>query len=267
METELAAPIVQAAALLSTHRLARVPLDHLPPDCYISNEAAAYTVQDLVHQRLTAGNEGPLAGHKIGCTTTVMQAYLGIHSPCAGGVFAAHVRHEQGTFSQEDYMRLGVECEIAVLLGASLTQASAPFNRHEVAGAISGCMAAIEVVEDRYRDYSTLAPPVLIADDFFAAGCVLGKVQSGFDPYALATVTATMQINGRPVGSGVGADVLGEPLDALVWLANHMATRGSALQAGSFVLLGSLVQTHWVRPGDEVVVQNEQLGNVHANFT
>ena len=70
----------------------------------------------------------------------------------------------------------------------------------------------------------------------------------------------------QAVGSGVGTDILGHPLDALVWLANHATGRGSTLHAGEFVLLGSLVQTHWVEKGDEVVIVNEPLGEVRATF-
>jgi 2-keto-4-pentenoate hydratase len=195
-----------------------------------------------------------------------MQAYLGIHNPCAGGVFDSTVRHGQGRIAIPPAIRVGVECEIAVRLGANLTPAMAPFDRARVSMAIDGCMAAIEVVEDRYVDYPTLDTPTLIADDFFGAGCVLGAISTGFDPFDLARVTAGMVINGQEVGSGTGTDVLGQPLDALVWLANNMAAGGVSLRAGEFVLLGSLVQTHWVAAGDEVRILNDPLGEVRASF-
>jgi 2-oxo-3-hexenedioate decarboxylase/2-keto-4-pentenoate hydratase len=247
--------------------LQRARLDRLPADCVPSSEAEAYAVQDLLHRSLTAGGWGSIAGYKIGCTTPVMQAYLGIHTPCAGGVFAPTAQRERGRFSPARFLRLGVECEIAVQLRGSLTPAAAPFDRPRVAAAVGGCMAAIEVVEDRYVDYPSLDTPTLIADDFFGAGCVLGSIRCDFDPFDLPLVTATMAINGQRVGAGAGTDVLGHPLDALVWLANNMAARGCSLNAGEFVLLGSLVQTHWVGTGDEVVIVNEPLGEVRATFT
>ncbi len=70
-----------------------------------------------------------------------------------------------------------------------------------------------------------------------------------------------MLINGKEVGAGVGTDVMGEPLDALAWLANTLARRGRHLRAGEVVLLGSLVQTHWIETGDEVLIQNDPLGS------
>ena len=53
-----------------------------------------------------------------------------------------------------DYVRVGVECEIAVRLGADLGPAGAPFDRARVAGGgRRPCMAAMEIVDDRYGDY------------------------------------------------------------------------------------------------------------------
>jgi 2-keto-4-pentenoate hydratase len=38
--------------------------------------------------------------------------------------------------------------------------------------------------------------------------------------------------------------------------------RGQPLQAGEFVLLGSVVQTYWLTPGDEVKIINDPFGVV-----
>ena len=75
-----------------------------------------------------------------------------------------------------------------------------------------------------------------------------------------------MSINGRVVGSGTGADIMGHPFEPLAWLANSMAERGSFLRAGEFVLLGSLVATKWVEKGDVVEVEVEGLGRAVARF-
>jgi 2-keto-4-pentenoate hydratase len=88
----------------------------------------------------------------------------------------------------------------------------------------------------------------LIADDFFHYTCVLGPPSESTRPEALRDVTATMTINGLQVGSGVGTDILGEPLQVLCWLANNAAAWGTPLLAGDVILLGSLVQTQWVQP-------------------
>ena len=256
----------RAAALLCQARLRRERFDRFPSALLPKSEREAYMVQGLVHTCLTDHGWGRVVGHKIGCTTAVMQAFLGIPNPCGGGVFDSSVQHEHGRFACAHFLRAGVECEIAVRLDADLPPEAGPFDRAGVAAAIGFCMAAIEIVEDRYIDYPSLDTPTLIADDFFGAGCVLGAPIAHFDPFELPNVRARMRINGTEVGSGVGTDILGHPLDALVWLANATAERGSGLRRGEFVLLGSLVQTHWVEAGDEVVVENEPFGVLSAQF-
>ncbi|MDQ6674909.1 MAG: hydratase, partial [Chloroflexota bacterium] len=228
-----------AAARLCAARQQRLPLDRLPPDLEPLDEAHAYAIQDAARACLAASEGwGAVVGYKIGCTTQVMQQYLSIHNPCAGAIHASTVQRLHGRFAHADFIRVGVECEIAVLLAEDLGANQAPVDRVSAARAVGACMAAIEIVDDRYVDYTTLGAPTLIADDFFGAGCVLGAAMPDFDPAALALVHATMRIDDREVGSGVGTDILGEPLNALVWLANNLAERGQYLHRGDFVLLG-----------------------------
>ena len=130
----------------------------------------------------------------------------------------------------------------------------------EITAAVGSVMAAIEVVDDRYSDWGSLGAIQLIADDFFGAGCVLGAEHELRQELDLAAVSARMTVNGLEVGAGVGADILGDPLTALMWLVNEMAGYGHSFRRGSFVLLGSLVQTHWVEQNDVVVVENVPLG-------
>ena len=127
-------------------------------------------------------------------------------------------------------------------------------------------MPAIEIVDDRYTDWQTLGAPTLVADDFFAAGCVLGKPVLRSAAPDLPAVTGRAQINGVEAGQGTGADVLGHPHNALAWLANHLAADGKSLRAGEIVLTGSLVKTAWLKAGDRVRMELQGLGRVEVKF-
>jgi 2-keto-4-pentenoate hydratase len=256
----------RAATLLRDQRLARTPIERLPPDCRPPDEPEGYAVQGVLHALLVAAGLGPLAGHKIGCTTPVMQAFLGIENPCAGGILATTVHEAEARVPHRDYVRVGVECEIAVRLGGDLGPSGAPFDRARVATTVEAVLAAMEIVDDRYRDYRTLDVPTLIADDFFNAGCVLGPPVTRWRDLDLPALTGVTRLNGREVGRGEGGAVMGHPFEALAWLANLRASLGLGLRAGEFVLLGSVVETRWVGPGDEVTVAIERLGEVRATF-
>jgi 2-keto-4-pentenoate hydratase len=255
-----------AAAQLCATRQQRVALDRLPAELEPRDETEAYAIQDALHTCLATTSWGGVVGYKIGCTTLVMQQYLRIPNPCAGAIFASTVQHRHGRYAHADFVRVGVECEIAVLLADDLGATQTPVDRAAAARAVGACMAAIEIVDDRYVDYRGLGAPTLIADDFFGAGCVVGQAVPDFDPARLADASASMRIDDRDVGSGVGTDILGQPLEALVWLANNLAQRGQHLRRGEFVLLGSLVQTQWVAAGQSIVIENDRLGTASVDF-
>jgi 2-keto-4-pentenoate hydratase len=257
--------ILAAAQAIATSRRNRVGLKALPPEIAPNDEAEGYRVQRAVHDLLLP-QTGPLAGYKIGCTSKVMQQYLDIPHPCGGGVFARGV-HESGVrLRAADFVRVGVECEIAVRMGRPLAAGHGPFTAESVAGAIEAYLPAIEIVDDRYARWETLGAPTLVADDFFAAGCVLGAAVPRAAAPDLLAVTGRALINGVEASRGTGADVLGHPHHALAWLADHLANEGRGLHAGQIVLTGSLVKTVWLKAGDHVVMELTGLGRVEARF-
>jgi 2-keto-4-pentenoate hydratase len=254
-----------AARLIADARRSRAPLRSLPDGIVPRDEAEGYRVQTAVHA-LLAPDFGALAGHKIGCTSAVMQQYLGIPHPCSGAVFADGVHASGAALRHGDFVRVGVECEIAVRLDRDLVAANALFTAETVAEAIEAYLPAIEIVDDRYTDWRSIGAPTLVADDFFAAGCVLGQPVLRAGAPDLLTVVGRALINGVEVGRGTGADVLGHPHNALAWLANHLAGDGKALRAGEIVLTGSLVQTVWLEANDEVMMELSGLGRVAVSF-
>jgi 2-keto-4-pentenoate hydratase len=257
--------IVAAAQIIAASRRNRSALKALPPEIAPKDEAEGYRVQRVVHDLLLP-QTGSLVGYKIGCTSKVMQQYLDIPHPCGGGVFARGV-HESGVrLRAADYVRVGVECEIAVRLARPLAAGQGAFTAGSVAGAIEAYLPAIEIVDDRYAQWETLGAPTLVADDFFAAGCVLGAAVPRADAPDLLAAEGRALINGAEAGRGTGADVLGHPHHALAWLANHLADEGRGLHAGQIVLTGSLVKTVWLKAGDHVVMELAGLGKVEVGF-
>ncbi|MBX7200383.1 MAG: fumarylacetoacetate hydrolase family protein [Rhodospirillaceae bacterium] len=261
----------EAARRIVSARTTHTPFAGLPAGLQPRSEAVGYDLQDMVRDQLIAAGQGRLVGYKIGCTTRVMQEYLGIDHPCAGNVLARGLLRSGAVLPSGVYVRPGIECELAVELWSDLTPAQAPFDAAKVAAAVGGVFAAIEVVDDRYVHWRSLDAPTLIADDFFHAGLVLGRRQTGWPPVTLAAdlsgLAGIAWVNGQEVGRGRGADILGNPLEALAWLANHCARRGVTMPRGTLVSLGSLIETHWLEPGDVVDVEIERLGPVKLTYS
>lgn len=258
--------VEDAAEMLFTHRRQVQLLDVMPSACRPTTIEEAYDVQEALHRRQTQDGYSRLAGWKVGCTNKVLQDLLNIPFPAAGGILAENV-HQSGTnlrFGQ--FVQVGVECEIAFELGEDLPQGSAPWTRTQVGKRISACMAAIEIVDNRYSDFALLGPPILVADDFFQAAVVLGERRADWRDLDLVNLSATTVIDGREIGRGRGADVMGHPLEPLTWLANTRAKRGYGLRRGDIVLTGSMVAVHWLTAPCSVRIENSALGTVSVNL-
>ena len=257
---------LEAAGIIAAARRNRMPLDPIPGAAAPRTEAEGYLIQDALHG-LLAADFGARVGYKIGCTSAVMQQYLGIPHPCSGGVFATGIHASGVSLPAKNFVRVGVECEIAVRLAHDLPATAVPFTADTVSQAIADYLPAIEIVDDRYSDWQTIGAPTLVADDFFAAACVLGAPVPRSAAPDLLKVAGRALINGVEAGQGTGADVLGHPHHALAWLANHLASEGRGLHAGQIVLTGSLVKTIWLNAGDRVTMELDGLGSVEASFS
>ena len=117
-------------------RLEQRKLAHLPEGCALRDSLEAYEVQNALNARLADLGLGAISGHKIGCTSKVMQEYLKIDQPCSGGIYANTVFHGHGARAHALYCEPGVECEIAVRLGVDLAPEGAPYHKDNVAEAV-----------------------------------------------------------------------------------------------------------------------------------
>ncbi|CDX36001.1 Sulfate adenylyltransferase subunit 2 [Mesorhizobium plurifarium] len=207
----------------------------------LSDLASAYKVQDAYVGSIIGDDR--IAGYKIGLTSHSMQSMCGIDHPVAGAVFGRRVMHSGAKLSLTGYGHLGVEFEICARLGRDLAPRAAPYTRDEVAAAVDGVCAAVEVVDDRHADYSVLDVRSLVADNSWNAGVVLGDFVA--PPAALEKVEAVVYQDGVEIGRGVGADALGHPYEPLAWLADHLGASGRGMKAGDIVMTGSIVRTRF----------------------
>jgi 2-keto-4-pentenoate hydratase len=258
--------VSEAAAILGRARLANNGVS-LAADIVPANEDDAYRVQASLHEWQGSKGQGPVRGYKIGCTTAVMQEIVGVPNPCFGGVLESRVHQGSAGFAFNAFQRVGIECEVAVRLSSDLPASDAPYDMARIEAAIGTCMAAIEVVDNRYGDFLSLPATVLIADDFFQSACVLGAEVSDWRGLDLAGVEGRVYIDGNQQGSGLGAEVLGHPLQAVLWLANRMSSLGRDLKAGEFILTGSLTPVQWLETAPaRAVISIDGLGDVQALF-
>lgn len=243
-----------AARLLADLRLAassdRKQFDELPADCRPQSLDDAYAVQAALRRRLQALGAGAVCGWKIGCTTPVMQDYLDIPHPCAGTLYSDSVHQQRATLSGSSFFQLGLECELAVRLSDDIPARGGGHDRHSVAPYVESVMTSVEIVDHRFRDLATVSAASLVADDFFSAGCIIGTELALARAGDLAQLRGGFSVDGAGPGqTGVGEAILGHPLTALAWLADHLAAQGARLSRGQIVTLGSVVKTIYPSAG------------------
>ncbi len=230
-----------ALALLATRR-DRLRLERLDPAMAPRTEAEGAMAQLALARRLGAD---PPAGFKIGATAATMQRYLGLSGPAAGFMAAPGLHASGVTLRHADYLRPGVECEVAVRLARDLPPADCtPAGAAEAVGSL---MAAIEVVENRYGDLAALGVPTLIADQVFHAAAVLGDAAADWRTLDLIGLRGRITVDGALRGEGLAGDLLGDPMRCLAWLAGSEVARAfGGLRAGQVVMLGSVTPPIWL---------------------
>ena len=164
----------QAARFLHEAHRARTPYQPLPDGISPRDINEAYDIQEAFHELLLP-ERGAIVGYKVALTTTVMQQMVGFGHPASGAVFTSGVHHSPVSINASDYVHVGAECEIAMLLEQDLPASAAPYDRESVARAVAALMPAFELVDDRGADYTDLYFLNVAADNSWNAGIVLGE--------------------------------------------------------------------------------------------
>ena len=248
--------------LLEAHRR-RDRFGPMPEELAPRSMEEAYAIQGaFVGMRGQA--LGPVAGYKIALTTPQMRQMVGVKDSIAGDMLEKTLLRGPARVRAADYARLLVEFEIAVELGEDLPALGAPYTRDSVAKAVAAVMPALELADDRNADYATLSSHalMLIADNAWNEGAVLGEPLRDWQDLDLAAVRGIATINRETAGEGHGRDVMGHPLEALAWVANNLAARGLGLWRSDIVITGSLVTTKFPKPGDHIRFEAGALGSV-----
>ena len=250
-----------AARLIEAARTRR-PVPPIRDDLGEGDVAAAYAVQDLLTgHALAAGRR--LIGRKIGLTSPVVQAQLGVDQPDYGALFADMVVPDGGTLARDDLIAPRVEAEIVFVLGRDLPGLDT--GAAQAAQAVDHVLAALEIVDSRIEGWR-IGLVDTIADNASCGRIVLGTAPRRLGEVDLEACAMAMTKNGEAASHGAGRDCMGSPLNALAWLARTMAGLGQPLRAGQIVLSGALGPMVAAAAGDRFEARIEGFDPVGVGF-
>lgn len=227
----------------------------------------AYAIQSaLMAAKQAAGRK--VVGWKIGLTSKAMQYALGIDIPDSGVLFDDMVFDHGVTVPAGRFIQPRIEAEIAFVMKSPL---SGDVSRNDVIAATDYVAPSIEILDTRILR----ADPVTgqtrnvldtISDNAANAGIVLGDKRHAIDAHDLRWVGAITSRNGAVEETGLGAGVLNDPVESVVWLARRMGQYGQAIEPGQVILSGSFIRPVECPPGSELRADFGPFGAVDIAF-
>ena len=228
----------------------------------------AYAVQgEILRAKLAQGRR--VIGWKIGLTSRAMQDALGIDIPDSGILFDDMLFEDGATVPAGRFIQPRIETEIAFVMKSDL--AGADVTRADVLAATDHVAPAIEILDTRIERKSPLTGQArsvcdTISDNAANAGLVLGRQRHAPEAFDLRRVGAIARRDGIVEETGLGAGVLDDPVESVVWLARRMANYGQAIAAGHIVLSGSFIRPIECPPGCRIEADFGEFGRVDLDF-
>ena len=221
----------------------------------------AYLAQFNFLRRLEP--EEAVVGHKVALTTKASRDHLGVHEPCYGHILSACVYENDADVPIGNLTAPHIEAEIAFVLGEDLRGPGV--TPVDVMRATLGVLPSLELVDLKVKGEGITANDVIIHNALHG-GLVVGSRLCPLDGLDLQYEGVTVEFNGQLHGSGTGFEVMGNPINPVVWLANKLSEFGDYLRAGETIISGSMVTPAELKPGDFVKVTYSRMGTVGARF-
>jgi 2-keto-4-pentenoate hydratase len=144
-----------------------------------------------------------------------------------------------------------VEAEVAFRLGRDIDVAEEEITTAFVRECVDVALPALEIVDSRIAGWD-IGFTDTVADNASSGLFVVGTDAKPLSEVEPVEVEMSLRINGEVRSSGNGAACLGDPLEALRWLAVQASRFGDPLRAGHLILSGALGPFVPFEPGDRV---------------
>lgn len=221
----------------------------------------AYAIQLCNVQRVTAMGQ-VISGKKIGLTSPGIQQQLGVNEPDYGHLFAA-MNCQDSTVNAAALLQPKIEAELAFVLANDL--AGGKVTAQDVRDATDYVVGAFEIVDSRVADWKIKLVDT-VADNASSGRYILGDVRRKITEVDLPSVSMKLYKNGELVDEGTGAAVLGDPCEAVAWLANRLWGYSVALGKGEIILSGAFTAAPLAKKGDVFQAEFSDFGLVNAKF-
>lgn len=266
--TSLASAKINIKTLAEEIIITRVtfkPLPHISARYPDFNPDKAYLVQKVVVNRLKDMYKSNVCGFKAAFTDPVSQKNFSMTEPAYGVLLNHMVLEEKGSplniTVTKKAIRPMLEVEIGFVIKKNIDRPIKDLK--ELKSYIKSAFIAVEIPDIRF-DLKGLKGSDLIADD---AGTFLTIKGKEFDPFKLdlSNVQAKLYKDGKVVSLGSGKNVLGNPLNSLLWVVNKAVSLGEKVKEGDIIITGTMTKMVPAQPGSYVALL-EGVGSLKFNI-
>jgi len=228
----------------------------------------AYAVQNAIYRAKIAEGRRVI-GWKIGLTSKAMQYALGIDIPDSGILFDDMAFDTGAVIPAGRFIQPRIEAEIAFVMRAPL--AGADVTRADVLAATDYVVPSLEILDTRIQRVDATSGETrkifdTISDNAANAGIVSGAERHAVDAVDLRWIGAIVSRNGEVEETGLGAGVLNDPVESVVWLARRMAQYGQRIEPGHVILSGSFIRPVECPAGTVIHADFGDFGSVDLSF-
>ena len=261
--SEVKAQNRDAAELLNHYWNTGLKLDAIPADIRPLTREDGYKIADS----LAAQRGERVVGWKIAATSKAGQAHINVDGPLAGRLYESRILPPGSTVSLGTNMMKVAEVEFAFRFGYDFPCNSREYSLSEVMNSVASLHLSVEIPDSRFRDFSKVGAPSLIADTACADWLVLGPaIQKEWRKIDLATFAVKGIKNGVEVAIGTGSAALGDPRIALTWLVNELCRYADGVKIGMVVTTGTCVVPVTIAAGDDFTADYNELGQISINI-
>jgi 2-oxo-hept-3-ene-1,7-dioate hydratase len=228
----------------------------------------AYAIQKaFAAAKLAEGRK--VIGWKIGLTSKAMQDALKIDIPDSGVLFDDMLFETGATVSAGRFIQPRIEAEIAFVMKAPL--GGGTVTRDDVLAATDHVCPSLEILDTRIQRVDPETGETrkvfdTIADNAANAGLVLGVEKHAPRSLDLRWTGAIVTRDDEVEETGLGAGVLNDPVESVVWLARRMAGYGQTIEAGQVILSGSFIRPVECPSGSRIHADFGPFGSVSCSF-
>lgn len=240
----------------------RVPIAPITTTHPQISEEDAYEIQWInAANHLRSGHR--VVGYKIGLTSREAQKHFQVFKPDYGHLFDTMAISDGAVIKLADLIQPKIEGEIAFVLGSDVKGPG--ITPAQILRCVDYVSGALEIVDSRIAHWGIRAHDT-IADNGSSSRFVLSPKRVSLRGLDLSTIGMNLSRNGEGMVTAAGAAVMGNPLNAVVLLANELGARNIGLRAGQVILSGSLGGMITVTQNDYYTAEFLTLGRVDVAF-